>query len=123
MLGLGLHDQGTFLVGDAAGKSQPDLFSDGRPDFNTQNIVVPRHGFVTQPAFDDREDRILFLPFEQRAAELAEEFTARSLQQVEIAAIIDMVADSAFSVSDTVLVAENGCGHGGKSNGPVKKRE
>ena len=123
MLGLGLEDQRTVLVGDAAGESQPDLFGDGRPDFDAQNVVIARHGFVAQPAFDDREDSILFLPFEKSMAELAEEFAARSLEQVKVAAIIDMVADSAFGVSDAVLVAENGCGHGTKSNWRVKKRE
>ena len=116
VLGFSFKDQHAVLIGDAAGEVQPDFFGDGGPDFDAQDIIVFGHGLIAQPAFDDREDGILLLPLEKGAAEMAEEFTARGLQQVEVAAIIDMVADSAFGVSDAVLVAKNGRSHGMKSN-------
>jgi hypothetical protein len=38
------------------------------------------------------------LPFEKRRAEMAEKFTARRFQDVEVTRVIDMIANRAFRV-------------------------
>ena len=50
------------------------------------------------------------LPFGQARAEFAEKSSAGSLQQIEIARVINMIAEGTIGVSDAMLVAKRSDG-------------
>jgi hypothetical protein len=52
--------------------------------------------------FDDGKDGVLLLPMAKGFAEMPEELAARGFKQVEIAPIIDMIADGTLGIGDTV---------------------
>ena len=104
--GFRLQQQFAVLVQDAVAKVHAHALQQRGPDFNRQPVVVARGGFVFQSRFDDGENRVRVLQFQNRRAERAEKFPARRLQQIEIAGMVDVVADGAFGVGDAVVVTE-----------------
>ena len=112
--GLGFEDELAVLIGDAVAEVQPHSLEKRRPDFNRQQIVVACGRFEAQPRLDDRENHVLFLPVQDGRAERADEFAPRRLEQIEVARVINMVADGAFGVGDAVRVAERSNGHGAR---------
>src|SRR6266404_7235686 len=58
--------------------------------------------------FDHWENDILSLPLKKGAAQFAKELTASGFEQVQVAAIVYMVAERALSVGDPMRVAKNG---------------
>ena len=111
MEGFGFENQFSQLVGDAVGEVQAHAFGGGGPDFDGQHVVVAGGGFVAQMAFEHGEDGVAFLPLEERGAEVAEEFAARDFEQVQVAPVVNVVADGAIGVGDAVRVVE--AGHAG----------
>ena len=74
-------------------------------------------------AFDHRKNRVLFLQLEQRRAEFTEKLSAGGFEQIEVARVLNVVAEGAFGVSHAMDVPENGGGHGEKCSGGRDKRK
>ena len=115
MVGFGFENQFPRLVGDAMGEVQPDTFSGGGPDFDGQHVVVAGGCLVAQMAFEHGEDGVAFLPLKEGGAEVAEEFTARDFEQIQVTPVVNVVADGAIGVGDAVRVVEDG--HAGSLGG------
>ena len=62
----------------------------------------------------------MFLPLEQRRAEVAEEFTAGGFEQIQITGVINVIAGGAFGVSDAMRVFEGGDSHDTEALGAVQ---
>jgi hypothetical protein len=58
-------------------------------------------------AFDDGKNGIQFLPVEERSAQLAEEFAARGLQNIQVTSVVNMIAGSALGIRHAVRVLES----------------
>lgn len=65
-----------------------------------------------ESAFDNRKDGVLLLQLEERQAQLPEKLASRRLKQIQVAGIINMVAEGAFGVGDAMDMAENIGGNG-----------
>lgn len=104
--GFAFEEQGLVLE-DSIGEVQANAFQDGQPGFDGEKIVVASWGFVAEVAFDDGENYVLLLPFEKGWSELAEEFTTRGFEDVEVTGIVDVVPDGAFGIGDAMGVVEN----------------
>jgi len=99
------------MIEDSGGEAQPDAFKAGGPQFDDEEIIVTRRGFVTKAAFDDREDNFPLLPLLEWSAQVAKEFAARGFKEVQIARIVYMVAGRTFGVGDAVAVLERSQAH------------
>jgi len=120
--GFGFENEFAVGVQDAVAKVQPHTLESRQPDFNRQQVVVARGEFVAELRLDDGENIIGFLQGQHRRAECAHEFTARGLQQIEVARMVDVVADGAFGVADAVVVTE-WFGHDGGQPSPIGPQE
>jgi hypothetical protein len=109
--GFGFEDEFAVLVEDAMAEVEADALDEDGPDFDGEEVVVARHKTITQMSLDDGEDMIALLPFEDGGARGAHEFAAGGLEEVEVAGVVNVIADGAFGVGDAVLIAE-GFGHG-----------
>src|SRR5687768_2435854 len=78
------------------------------PQFRREQFVIAGGGTITQTALDHWKNHAFFLPRQESLPEMAKEFAARSLQQVEITAVIDVIANGALGVGDAVMVSECG---------------
>jgi len=66
---------------------------------------------------------IAFLPLQNRRAERTDEFAARGFEPVEIARVINVVADGAVGVANTVrMTKRNGHGRSVKARAPKFQR-
>ena len=110
------------MVDDSMRETDADAVQVGHPEFDIQQVVIAGCGFVAQAAFNYRENDVRLLPFEERFAEAAEEFATRFLQQIEVSGIINMVTQSAFSVSNAVVVTKFLPGHAQEIRQGIKKR-
>ena len=72
-----------------------------------EKIVVSSSAFVFEMALDDWKDGASFLPPEEWFAKMTEEFAARFFKQIQIASVIDVIAERAFGVSDAVRMMED----------------
>ena len=105
---FGFEDQHAGLIEDAVSEIQADFFRGGNPDLDSQHIVISCGGFVTETAFHDGENCILFLPMQESRAQMPEELAPSGFEQIEVARIIDVIAYSAFGVGYAMGVLENG---------------
>ena len=112
--GGSFHDLLLGWIENPIRKRQPDPFQRAEPYFNGQQVIIARSSLVAQAAFDDGEDCLLLLPVQTGRPEVAKKLPSRFFQQVEVAAIIDMVAYRALSVGDPMLMPKNLCGHEGR---------
>ena len=106
MNGFRFQQELAVLIEDPVAELEPHALHPQHPDLDRQQIVIAGGGFVAQVRLDDGENVAGVLPGQDRAAERAQEFAARRFQQIEIARVIDMVADGAFGVGDAMEVAE-----------------
>ena len=90
-----------------------------RPDLNRQQVIVTRGRFVAQLGLDDRENHVALLPFPDGGAERAYELAAGGFEHVQIMRMIDVIAECAFGVGDTVLIPERN-GHAGSVRARAK---
>ena len=104
-------------VDDPMGEGKADSFDTRQPDLDSQQVVIACGAFVTEAAFNDREEGVALLPAQKRLANVPEELAARCLQEVKIAAVVDVVARSTFRIDDTMLMAKNMAGHAGNLQG------
>src|SRR5581483_5981632 len=103
---------GAGLVEDAAAEDKADALGGDDPEFDGELVVVAGGGLVTEAAFDHGEDDVLVLPLAEGDAKVAEEFATGAFQDVQVAGVVNMVADGAVGVGDPVLMAEDGRIHG-----------
>jgi len=111
MEGFGFQNEFAVLVDNAMAEIQPHALDKCRPDFNRQQVIVTRRRFVTQAGFNDGKNNVAFLPLQNRCAEGANEFAARGFEPVEIARVINVVANGTVGVADAVRMLE-WSGHG-----------
>ena len=97
-------DEQILVFEDSIGEVEANAFERGQPCLDCQEVVVAGGRFVTQPAFDYGEDGILVLPLEKTSSELAKEFSASGFEDVEVARVIDMIADSTLGIGDAMGV-------------------
>jgi hypothetical protein len=112
---FGFEYQAASLIHDAIRKVQADFFGERQPSFNRQHVIVSRCGFVAEMAFYYRKNRVAFLPLKKCRAEAAKEFATSGFEQIEVAAIIDVIADGAFGVGNAMLMSENVGDHDARS--------
>jgi hypothetical protein len=96
---------------------QAHTFSHGEPNFNPKDIVITRRPSILQSQFYDRKDKPLVLVLLKGRAEVAKEFAAGRLKYFQIAAVIDMVADRALGVGDSMRI--NKVRHAGDDRKPA----
>ena len=107
MKGFGFDNQPAVLVQNAVAEIQPHAFDERGENFNGEQIIVARGRFVAQPRLDDGKNKVRVLQFQNGAAEGAEKFAARGLEQIKIARMINVVADGAFGVADAMVMDES----------------
>lgn len=108
---LAFQDQSRFLLKNPAAKIEPRALNQSRPQFNRQNIIVTSRRFVAQVAFDNRKNRIPLLQLQQCQSKLPKKLIPRDFKQIEVAPVIDVIADGAIGVSHAVNVTKNSAGH------------
>ena len=108
MAGFPFENQGVGLVYDAVNKIEADASGSGKPEFDAEQIVIARGGFVAETAFDDGENNFLLLQLSERRAKLPEEFAARLFEEFEITGIVNVISHRAIGISHTIRMAE-GC--------------
>ena len=107
MAGNSFGEQCAGGVEDAEADGEANAAHLRDPEFDCQQIIVAGRAFVGDFHANDREGKARFLKLEGGAAEASQEFAARAFQDVEVAGVIDVVADRAFGVNHTVRVSEN----------------
>jgi hypothetical protein len=112
VIGFGFDVNFSVRRNDAGGDSQANAGDAFDPKFYYQFIVVAGGGEVFDAGFDDGKDDVLVLEFEDWMAEGAHEFAARGFKDVEVARVVDVVAQRALRVDDTLVVAEDFARHG-----------
>lgn len=111
MLSFGFEDQVFRLIAHLVCEIESDAFGGRDPKFNPQHVVVTSGGFVPDAALDDWEDAILGLPLQKRDAKMPKEFAARSLEQIQISRVINVIADGAVGIRDAMRVKKFTRGH------------
>src|SRR3990172_3344727 len=111
--GFGFEDQQLLLVHDPVGEIQADALGNRGPEFDAEQVVVMRRGFVAEAALEHRKDRALVLQIQKWLAQTAEELVARRLQQTEVTGVIDVVAEGAVRIGYPVAVPEDALFHAG----------
>src|SRR5260221_100544 len=106
MPGLSFQDHRAGLPDDTIREIQADAFRDGGPEFNCNQVIVPRRGPVTKVALDDRENKAPLLPLKKRYAEVAEEFAPGRLHQVQVTSVVYMVAGRAIGIRHPMGMVE-----------------
>jgi hypothetical protein len=112
MGGGGFHHDLSIGLQDTVRKGEPNFLGFNDPELGHQKIIVVRRFFVAQMAFNDWENDITLLPINKRLAQVAEKLATRDLQDIKVASIINMVADRAVGIGDTLLMTKGGCSHG-----------
>jgi hypothetical protein len=111
VLGFGFDERSAVLIENAVAEVQANFFSGGEPKLDRELVVVASGRFITETTFDDGKDGVLLLKLGKWHAEMAEEFAAGGFEQVEVARVIDVIADGAVGVSHAVSVAIKLTGH------------
>ena len=113
VFGGGFEEEFAGGAEDAVGEGEADAAEIGEPEFNGEAVVVTGGRAVAELTGDDGEDQAGLLNVLQRFAQGAAELAAGGFKQVEVARVINVIADGAFGVGDAVVVVENLGGHGG----------
>lgn len=109
--GGGLDEEGVVLVEDVVGKLEADAGGELEPELDGEEIVVLGGGFEGELGVDDGEGEVAFLPLVEGGSEVAEEFSARGFEEVQVTGMIDVIAKGAFCVGDAVSVLEGLVAH------------
>ena len=100
------------MVEDAIGEIEADALGFGEPKVDGEEVVVAGGGFVLEVGFDDGKGDLALLPLEKSGAEVTEEFAAGGFEEVEVAGVVEVVADGAFGVGDAMGVLKGRRAHG-----------
>jgi len=68
--------------------------------------MLNSRSFVAEPGFNHRENNSAIVQLLKRHPNGAEKFSTRFLQQIQIARVINVIADRAFGVGNAVSVNE-----------------
>jgi len=112
MKGFSFQNQQVGLVRNAVCKIQPHTLDRRGPQLNRQGVIVAGWSLVAKTTFDDGENCIAFLPLQETCAEFTKKRAAGRLEQVEVARVINVVADGALGVGDSMQVTKGRSSHG-----------
>lgn len=105
---------------------EPNAFREGGPEVDLEHVVVTGGGVVFEPAFEYWESKVERLQGEERLAQVPEELTACLLQDIQVAGVIDVIANGAFGISNAVATREGGWHHRNyklRSRGKIEKQK
>ena len=108
-------DEGFAAVGvhDVGGEGDLDAADFLYPEPHEDTVVEARHAAILEPCLDGRQQDAALHEGAEWMASGAHEFVAGRLQPVEVARVIDVVADGAIAGGDAQVVFEDvGGGHG-----------
>src|ERR1051326_7309944 len=90
------------FIENAVSEAEPHPLQRSEREFDHEEVVIAGWRLVPEAAFDHRENGLLLLPAQKRRAQMGKEFTAGHFEQVEVPRVIDMVAQSAFRIGDSM---------------------
>ena len=95
-------------TGHAISEVQAHALCKSEPDLDLEDIVVPGRSMVFEAAFEDWESEVGSLEGQEGFAEVAEEFAAGFLQYIQVAGVINVIANGAFGIRHAVGAGEGG---------------
>ena len=97
---------------DPVSEIQSHFLQGSQPQLNRQQIVITGGGPIKHTALDDWKKDVLLLPMQERRAQMAEELAARFFQDIQVAGVVDMIAQRALRVSYAMRIQKNLRTHG-----------